>query len=104
MPIGILYVFIFIYFSVKLSPLASSPSQSLGSRSSSRSPIRYVQDDTLLNGRSPNGSPYKDSSEDEEQPSQPPPQPVAASNAKKRKAPEIPTSTASIGAYFKIIF
>ena len=98
--ISLFYVFICIYFSVKVSPLASSPSQSLGSRSSSRSPIRYVQDDTLLNGKSPNVSPFKDSSDDEEQPPQPPPQP-AASNAKKRKAPGTPTSTASSGILLK---
>ena len=82
----------FLFFSVKLSPLASSPSPSIRSRSSSRSPIRYVQDDTLLSpARSP-VSPLKSSSDEESEEKPPPPQP-APSNSKKRKASGPPPSS-----------
>jgi len=91
---------------VKLSPLASSPSPSLRSRSSSRSPIRYVQDDTLVpnGGQSPRGasppvSPIKSSSdeaEEEQPPPPPPPQSVSISASKKRKASGTPSTTSTI--------
>ena len=93
-----------MFISVKLSPLASSPSPSLQSRSSSRSPIRYVQDDTLVpnGGQSPRGasppvSPLKSSSDEaeEEQPPPPPPQPVSTSASKKRKASGTPSTTST---------
>merc|ERR1712051_101668 len=92
---------------VKLSPLASSPSPSLRSRSSSRSPIRYVQDDTLVpnGGQSPRGassppvSPIKSSSdeaEEEQPPPPPPPQSVSISASKKRKASGTPSTTSTV--------
>ena len=96
---------IYIFIAVKLSPLASSPSPSLRSRSSSRSPIRYVQDDTLVpnGGQSPRGasppvSPIKSSSdeaEEEQPPPPPPPQSVSISASKKRKASGTPTTTST---------
>merc|ERR1740129_1294756 len=92
---------------VKLSPLASSPSPSLRSRSSSRSPIRYVQDDTLVpnGGQSPRGassppvSPIKSSSdeaEEEQPPPPPPPQSVSISASKKRKASGTSSTTSTV--------
>ena len=96
---------IYIFIAVKLSPLASSPSPSLRSRSSSRSPIRYVQDDTLVpnGGQSPRGasppvSPIKSSSdeaEEEQPPPPPPPQSVSISASKKRKASGTPSTTST---------
>ena len=95
------------FIAVKLSPLASSPSPSLRSRSSSRSPIRYVQDDTLVpnGGQSPRGassppvSPIKSSSdeaEEEQPPPPPPPQSVSISASKKRKASGTPSTTSTV--------
>ena len=102
-----LLIILFLFFiAVKLSPLASSPSPSLRSRSSSRSPIRYVQDDTLApngeqspRGASPPMSPMKSSSdeaEEEQPPPPPPPQPVSISASKKRKASGTPSTTSTI--------
>ena len=50
----------------RISPIISSPTTSLHSRSSSRSPVRYVTDETLL--KSPivtNSASFHDSSEEE---------------------------------------
>ena len=105
--VKMLQIYIF-FIAVKLSPLASSPSPSLHSRSSSRSPIRYVEDDTLVSpngGQSPRGassppvSPIKSSSdeaEEEQPPPPPPPQSVSISASKKRKASGTPSTTSTI--------
>ena len=103
--VKMLQIYIF-FIAVKLSPLASSPSPSLHSRSSSRSPIRYVEDDTLVpnGGQSPRGassppvSPIKSSSdeaEEEQPPPPPPPQSVSISASKKRKASGTPSTTST---------
>jgi hypothetical protein len=102
----VLIILLLSFIAVKLSPLASSPSPSLRSRSSSRSPIRYVQDDTLVpNGgqsprvASPPVSPMKSSSdeaEEERPPPPPPPPPVSISASKKRKASGTPSTTSTI--------